>query len=461
MTTQELIAPRDTAAEWAVIADMLRRPDCITEVVGAPLEVADFSSPDARLVFGTIVEQHFTGGTVDTLVVGDAIRRRLSEFWHVEEHDVGHALERRVRDATLTSNVLDHANIVKQLATKRKLLDVAADALSAISEGKLTPEEIGDRLASEAVLATVGTVRRSELRSWMDCGREYAWQLQRMMKARREGREIGVFTGLPFIDNHTRGIGPGELCFIASEPGAGKTALAWACAAGFATRQVRQPEPRLGTLVLSMEMNLYASTMRIVQNITGIDGIRLREGAISDTEYKQFLREWKNREDLPLHWNFAAHFRLSQMRALVAEAIRKFNVGLVVVDHFRMLDTDRHYQNSNDADEVKVRFLKENVAKDMNVAVLCLAHTSKIRERGSENARPRLADLRGSGMISAFADQVALIFSPHKYMSEKQRIEKMVDPTDMQIDWAKNRFGSSTVDEYTFLADIMSVKPRY
>jgi replicative DNA helicase len=151
------------------------------------------------------------------------------------------------------------------------------------------------------------------------------------------------------------------------------------------------------------------------------------------------------------------------MRALIAEGIRRANVGFVVIDHFRMLDTDRHYQNSNDADEAKVRFIKEGVARDLNVAVMCLAHTSKIRERGGadgESARPRLADLRGSGMISAFADQVGLIYSPYRYMSKKQREQQFASPSDYEIDWSKNRFGVSSVGQYMFLAETMTVKPR-
>src|SRR5206468_8101223 len=136
---------------------------------------------------------------------------------------------------------------------------------------------------------------------------------------------------------------------------------------------------------------LYSSTMRMVSSLTGIDGGRLRRGDITQQEYTHILREWKLRQDLPIFWNFASNFRLSQARALISEAIRKHNTGFVVIDHFRMLDTDRRYQNGLDADEAKVRFLKENIAKDQNVAVMCLAHTVKVRPDGGEPARPRLS----------------------------------------------------------------------
>jgi replicative DNA helicase len=105
-------------------------------------------------------------------------------------------------------------------------MNIYYEGLSAIAEGKLSPEEIGDASATEITRVTAGSVRRTELRDWMDKGREGARQLKRLQLSRQQGIEIGAYTGLSFIDKHTRGIAPGELAFIASEPGAGKTALA-------------------------------------------------------------------------------------------------------------------------------------------------------------------------------------------------------------------------------------------
>jgi replicative DNA helicase len=229
---------------------------------------------------------------------------------------------------------------------------------------------------------------------------------------------------------------------------------------GFAERQLRRRPKHTSALVLSMEMSLYASFLRTVQALTGIDGVRLREGDFSDAEYQRVLREWKVREDVPIYYNFASNFRLSQMRALIAEGIRRHNVGFVVIDHFRMIDPDQRYTNMNDADEAKVRFIKEGIAKDLNVAVMVLAHTSKIRERATgEQMRPRLSDLRGSGMISAFADQVALLWNPYKYATEDERLKRGLLPSMMDIDWSKNRFGTATVDHYVFDAATMRVRP--
>jgi replicative DNA helicase len=278
--------------------------------------------------------------------------------------------------------------------------------------------------------------------------------------AHERGVELAVYTGLPFIDSWTQGIAPTELMFLAGDPGVGKTALAWECGKGFAQRQVvKPPEQQVSTLVLSLEMGLIASTGRVVQSLTHIDGIRLRSGDISDAEWQHVLRDWKNNERLPIVFNFASNFRLSQMRALIVEAIRKFNVGFIIIDHFRQIDPDKHYANPLDGDEAEVRFLKEDVAKDLNVAVLCLAHTIKVG-RAETDRRPRLGDLRGSGQISAHADFVGFMYRPSKHIGPEDLEASGVLETDAEIVWAKNRFGTDGIAPFYFEPATMTARLR-
>jgi replicative DNA helicase len=456
-----LVAPTNTAAEWSVLAHMLYDQALIGEVVGVPLETGDFSQPDTRLIYGATIGRYYANESVDPLIVGELVREELASYWGADPSSVAQLLRRRAADARVSGTVLEHAAIVKRLSTSRKLLEACVHAIGAINSGELTPEEIGDKLSGEALQVTAGMVKRTEIRDWMTVGRDYVLQLQRVIQAKQQGLEIGVYTGLPFIDDWTTGIGPGELCFLAGDPGGGKTALAWCAGMGFAYRQARRPtDQQVGTLVLSMEMNDYSSTARLVSNITGIDGTVLREGAITQEMYRSILSEWKNRENLPIYFNFSPNFRLSQMRALIAEAIRRANVGFIIIDHFKMIDTDRHYQNSNQEDEAKVRFIKENIARELNVAVMCIAHTVKVgRGQGGESPRPRLSDLRGSGQIAAFADFVAMAWNPNAYTSDDARdlLDAPSDDGARELLWVKNRFGTPSSAPYKFDAPRMRV----
>jgi replicative DNA helicase len=207
-------------------------------------------------------------------------------------------------------------------------------------------------------------------------------------------------------------------------------------------------------------MPLHQSAARWVQRISQYSGAKLREGRVTQDDFQRLLRDWAERQHLPLIFNFASNMRQSQIRTLVAEAIRKYNVGFVVIDHFRMFDTDRRFQNSNQEDENKVRFLKESLALDLNVAVLCLAHTVKVgRDSEGRSPRPKLSDLRGSGQVAAHSDFVGFLYRPTPPGEEAASLMG-ADITAMELYWEKNRFGSQQPQLLTFDPVTMHVADR-
>jgi replicative DNA helicase len=246
---------------------------------------------------------------------------------------------------------------------------------------------------------------------------------------------------------------------IAGPPGVGKSAVVWDLAQGFGLRQMpKERGKRVSCLVLSMEMTLPGSSSRVATSITGINGDKLREGEINADELALIIKHWKAQAELPLLWNFASNFRMSQLRALVVEAVRKHNVGLVVVDHFRMFDPDRRINNANQEDEAKARFLKEDIAKDLNVAVICLAHTVKLRrEDGQGDGRPQLSDLRGSGQTAAHCDVVGFMHMPWMFATDVEKDEGVVTETQAEMIYRKNRSGKLGVANFDFYPEKMRV----
>ena len=458
MNTDALSNPE---AEWSVAASLVQKPGMIAEVVGTQLEAQDFLREDARALYGTTVQSYYADMPVEPLTIAELLRQDFASLWEIPEQRVGTALIERISRRNMGANVLEHAAIIKRLSTARQLLGVIDDAVAAIGEGQQTPEQVAATMSAEALALTSGTIRRAELLSWMDTGTAYAKYLRRQRIARRQGIELAVYTGFPFIDKYTRGIAPTELCVIAGAPGVGKSVLGWKAAEGFASRQMTKPaQHRVSTLVVSMEMGLIPSSTRLAQSITHIDGMRLREGEVSDREYQHVLREWKNRDGLPIYFNYASSFRLSQLRALVVEAIRQHNVGFVVLDHFRQIDTDKAIRDPNDRDEIKVRFLKESICKDLNIAMLCLAHTSKFGRAAEGNPAPKLADLRGSGQIAANADFVGLMHKPAKNASEAEQIAMGLQDEDAELHWAKARHTAEGPAEFVFQPSTMTIRSK-
>lgn len=447
--------PHNPEVEEALIGRLLSHPARTGEVVGTLLDQTDFYLAANRMLYGAIVEAFYADDAIDPLTLGELHAKRLSRLWGLDERQ---AVQRVVAlaSATSTGSPVDHAKLVKRDADYRALLKLADDVRERVLAEQGSPEEIAGITTQLAMQVATQQALTNELVGFEDAGRAFVASARRAMAAREQGIELGAYFGLKAIDKFTKGLKPGELIMAGGEPGVGKSAVWWKAGLTFARRQAKRPVgQRIGTLVVSLEMSPEPSNARFASMISGVSGDHLREGSLTSAELERIINRWREDKDVPLWMNYAPTLRASQLRALVSEGIRRHNIGVVVLDHFRMFDLDQRLQNKLDEDEEKVRFLKEQIASSLNVAVICLAHTRK-PDQGS-NGRPKMSDLRGSYQVAAHADFVSFIFRPTMYATQAQIDVGEISDTDAEMIWAKNRHGDPGTEPFFFDARSMLI----
>lgn len=454
--------PVNREAEWSVVGTMLTKPDLIPEIIGLQLELDDFLQPDVRYIFEAAVQGFYADERVDPVTVGERLRTVLGAQWQVDEGDVSNHLYRHASARQRSRDeVLGHSAVVKRNGDARRLIVLMDRARAELQANDRSPEEVGEELATRASGVVTGKAKRGEILSMAEVGSEYARWLKRQKRARELGIDVGVKTGYGFVDEWTKGLLPGEVFIVGGEPGVGKSAITWSMGTGFGGRQMPKPaDKRMATFMMSLEMPLVGSSQRIATAITDIPGDKLREADVTDDELSSVIKAFGDRANFPLYWNFASNFRMSQMKAIIVEAIRRHNVGLIIVDHFRMFDPDRRINNANQEDEAKARFLKEDIAKDLDVAVVCLAHTVKV-DSDINGGRPRLRHLRGSGQVAAHADIVAFMYRPYMHATENEKLEGIVKPTTSELIYEKNRAGALGTAHFHFEPAHMTVRDPY
>lgn len=452
-------APHSPEAEKSVIGMLLAQPKVAPNVVGALLDADDFYVAGLRILFSRIEENYYADDPIDPLVVGEACAKQLSRLWNVTERETIRKIEGLASGQRQFAErqVLDHAKLVKKHSNYRHLIDLADGIKRQAGEEEEDPDKIAADAAQKATEIATDSISTAEILSFADAGRRYIKHLRTMQAAHAQGIELGARFDLDFIDDWTGGVQPTELLIAGGEAGVGKSAVFWKAAMNFAKRQMQKPEDqRIATLILSLEMGELPSSGRIAHTITNLSGRQLREGDISDADLRRVVSKWSQDKDMPLFINHTSTLKASQLRALVVEAIRQHNVGLVVLDHFRYFDMDHRLDTQLREDEEKVRFLKENLAKDLNIAVVCLAHTTKAIE--NQDKRPKLSHLRGSGQIAAHADFVGFVYRPWVYATQKAKDNGAVKETDAEMIWAKNRHGRTGTAEFYAEFDIMRIE---
>lgn len=450
--------PYSQSAEESIVGQMLARPKIIGEVVGTLLEPAHFYLPPYRTLYHQVLDAYYADDPIDPLTIGELSAKPLSKLWRCGEPEAVERVRQLAAGQNFAGSAVDHARIVKRDSDYRRMLDLAASIQRAVASEEQPPEEMAAFTSQEAMRIATSTLLTQEIVPFDELGPRFIEHQRLQMAARAQGLELGVYFGLKFLDKSMRGLRPTEVFFLAGEPGAGKSAVAWAATQRFAERQMRRPEGRrIGALVLSLEMGEEPSNVRLVQANTGLDGGKLREGMTDEADLATITQVWQAKKGLPLYFNFTSSLSADQMRALIIESIRRHNVGLVVIDHMRYFTIKGRFDNKADEDEAKAAFLKEQIAKDLNVAVMCLAHTTKAVEN-REDRRPRLSDLRGGGMVAAHADHVGFVYRPYKAASAREIEEGTAPPrTDAELIWEKARHAPELPAPFFFDPSTMNI----
>lgn len=445
--------PYSTEAEKSVVGALLTRPKLMPEVIGTLLQPDHFYHRGLGVIFDDLVDAHYTGKPTDILSVGERVAPRANE-------DASRLVEKLRQAATVAEpqHATAHATLVRRDHDRRTLIELATDVAGRAQVED--PEQLAAEISKRAMHVATNTLLTNEILSYSQVGRRFVQRQREMMAARAAGIELGVKFDLKFLDDRMHGLKPTELWILAGEPGVGKSAVAFAAAVQFARRQMRKPaDQRIGTLILSLEMGESPTADRLAQSEGGIDSAKLRDGSVTEDELGRIVRGWKANEQIPLYFNFTSMLRASQARALISEAIRRYNVGFVVVDHMRYFNSDERYDNAAEEDEAKARFLKESVAKDLDCVVALLAHTTKAIEN-RDDRRPRLSDLRGGGMVAAHADFVSFAYSNYRNATEEDVLDGKVARTDMEMIFEKNRHGLTEPTLFTLDPSVMWVRDR-
>lgn len=446
MSSASTTVPFSREAEESVVGAMLARPKIIGEVVGSMLQAEHFHMAPHRVLFDTMVDAYFTDQPIDALSIATAAGQALRDSWG---EDVTERCRELAGRAT-PHEAVAHATLIKRDFDRRLLLEIGRDLQAHVLANAKAPDVLAANASQRAMEVATSRLLARDILDFATLGRNFIKYQKELIAAREEGIELGVKFGMRFLDDYLRGLKATELFILAGEPGVGKSWVAWLAALAFAERQMKKPaDKRMGTFVLSLEMAEEPSSARLAQSLSGVDGGRMREGDVTNDELARIIELWGGRKDIPMYFNFTSMLRASQLRALVIEAINRYNIGLVVIDHMRYFDADNRFDNRADEDEEKARFLKESIAKDLDVAVICLAHTTKGIE-ATDDRRPRLSHLRGSGQVAAHADFVAFAYQPYLHASDADIEEGKVARTDAELIWAKNRHGLTGTANFHF-----------
>lgn len=390
------LPPQSIEAEQAVIGGVMLAPDAFPVAAGI-LSPEDFYRGDHQLIFSAFQELAEKGKPLDAVTVGEWF-----EALGLEDRVGGGAYLIEISTRTPSAaNIAAYAQIVKDKALQRKLIEVGTDIVNSgfSPDGRETPELLAD--AMQQVFALAGKAEPSAIRTGRSGLRKTMGEIDRRMKA--GDNLLGLETSLPELDELLNGFQPG-LIVIAARPSMGKTAL---------MLQMRRHAAMKGhrPYTISMEMSGTQVYMRDIAAEARVDYEDVQRPHRLDIESMDRISRALGRMESVEWWlDDEGSMTINQIASRIRRMKKQHDIGIAFIDYLQLIDISRATGKDKTvatAIQEVTRLLKK-LSTQLEIPIVILSQLNRGLESRNDK-RPNMSDLRESGAIEQDADVVIFL----------------------------------------------------
>ncbi|MBI1200692.1 MAG: replicative DNA helicase [Phenylobacterium sp.] len=445
--------PANVEAEQALLGALLY-DNAAFERLGDNLQPRHFFEPFHQRLFEAI-ETHIRKGQLAEPIL---LAQQFASDPAFNELGGVRYLADLVDRAPPAANAPDYARAVYDLALRRDLIRIGGEITTTAQQGDAELDARDQIEAAEQQLyqlAETGSVSQGFV-AFAD-----ALQGAVAMAAEAHGRDgglAGLSTGLLDLDQKIGGLHPSDLVILAARPSMGKTSLACNIAFDVARHYAWEPQPDgskktvAGGVVafFSLEMSSEQLAMRLLAEVSGVSGDRLRKGEIDAMEFGRVRDAAIEIQEAPLYIDATGGITLAKLTARARRLKRMVGLDLIVVDYLQLITTGAGGPDNRVQEISMITQGLKALAKELKVPVLALSQLSRQVEN-REDKKPQLSDLRESGSIEQDADMVMFVYRESYYLSRLEPQEN----TPEHFEWQEK------LDRVKGLAEIIIGKQRH
>ncbi len=265
-----------------------------------------------------------------------------------------------------------------------ELLDFSEDAIFQIAEGNIKRE-----------VAPINEVIKSAITEIENAGK-------------REDALVGIPSGFTKLDRLTSGWQKAELTIVAARPSMGKTAFALTMARNMAIDHGKK------VAIFSCEMSSIQLVNRLIIAETDIAGDKIKNGRLSEEEWKQLDVRIKQLVQAPVFIDDTPAITITELRAKCRRLMSQHKLDIIIIDYLQLM-TGPVNSGSREQEVSNISRSLKSIAKELNVPVIALSQLNRSAELRGGLKRPQLSDLRESGAIEQDADMVVFIHRQDKF----------------------------------------------
>jgi replicative DNA helicase len=404
------VPPNNLEAEKSVLgAILLDERHLHSLLVEEQLRPEHFYREQHGAVFAAMLELYEGDGKIDHLTVAE----RLRQHGKLEEVGGPAAIDELAGWVPAAGHAREYGRIVHDNFKLRALLTTSYEIQASVLSREAPARELVER-AERSVLEVATDDRQKKIRSIADILHEETDKLHRLSVAKTA--LTGTPSGFKDLDEKTGGFQPGNLIILAARPSMGKSALVTNMAenAALAGKAIA---------LFSLEMSESELAQRFVASQARIKGEDLRRGKVAAERWPKILEACDRLAQAPLYVDDSSDTGVLEVRAKCRRLHSQVpgGLGLIIIDYLQLMRSEGHIESRVEQVGQISRGLK-GLARELNVPVIALSQLSRaVEQRGKEDKKPILSDLRESGQIEQDADLVMFIYRDEYYNHDSER----------------------------------------
>lgn len=426
----ERTMPQSIEAEMSVLGAMILDNEVINLVIPI-LNKLSFYKTAHRELYQAIVDVYDKGQPVDLVVLREELKKRslLEKVGGVE-----YLMELEEAVPTI-GNVEYYANIVREKAIKRNLIEVAATIQKQSFEESTDTEYLLD--ASERAIFDITQKKFNTASTRLnEILKETFSRIENLHD--RQSRLTGLSAGFYDLDDITCGLQPSELIIVAARPSMGKTSIVLNIVEHVG---VVEKKP---VVIFSLEMSAQQVAQNMLCSHARIDAHKLRMGFLDDKQWSDLSYGLGSLSEAPIFIDDTPGLTVLELRAKARRLKAQYDIQLVAVDYLQLMESSRAENRQQEISVISRRL--KSLARELKIPVIAVSQLNRSVE-SREGHRPRMSDLRESGSIEQDADVIVLLHRDNYYDPDKDNTAELII--------AKQRNGPTGVVKLTFLSHFM------
>ncbi|WP_417279361.1 replicative DNA helicase [Celeribacter sp.] len=415
-------APHNIEAEQQLLGALLTNNDVFDKIVSI-IAPDHFYDPVHKDIFDKASER------ISKNMLASPVTLKAYMEDHVGLQELGGTayLARLAASAISTYAVRDYAQLIYDLFLRRQLIELGNEIAGAASSGSDTRDPSEQIVAAEQKLYGLAEQGKGETGFTSFLSAVTQAVLNANAAYERGGGMAGVATKLVDLDKKMGGLHPSDLIILAGRPSMGKTSLATNIAFNIAKsyKKGQLPDGKQGAVeggvvgFYSLEMSAEQLAARILAEASEISSHKIRQGDMTEEEFRRFVDAAKTLESCPLYIDDTPSIPISQLAARARRLQRTHGLDLLIVDYLQLVRGTSRTEGNRVQEIGEISMGLKAIAKELHIPVIALSQLSRTVE-SRDDKRPQLSDLRESGSIEQDADVVMFVYRG-EYYKEREK----------------------------------------